>query len=505
MKELEPDARQLAKTYINNIEELLHSNSRLHVNEIDNLLSEINDFIHLRCRELSSREYVQYREVLEAINECGSPSEIVKQYLEINPTEIDSPFEPIKGKSAPLFHNRGINKLHQPMLTKVRTDKKSNKKNSLKSPHSELTPTDNMKYLTHSYFKKYEFKKKVETWIFISCISIIGLIWVPFLAFYWLISLKNAESNFIKSWGRNKAFSAIFPYQPEFHALFTQDKTYQTILHRINGLKTIFILFLIIPFYGYVILILGIGLISLYTLGLAPLLFYFYFKSPKRYINRLIEREYQLQSKESNNRNYLAFYNKSGYLSFDFDVTTQIMREFSLGETEKILGIFQTGFPLVRSKFIIVTNQKIFYYTPSIIFDYGERIRNLPKDKIDSYSFRKKGRRVTLIIKSVDRDYFLFRGIDKKIIEPIQNTLKLLELKHEKPVFTRGIEKKRSKNIVTPVESTLCQVCESQHSTTVTSLICDTCNRFVCIDCFYQRARSGKTGCPNCDGSLISY
>ncbi len=505
MKDLEPDARQLAKMYIDSIEELLRSNSRLHVNEIDSLLSEINDFIHLRCRELSSKENVQYREVLKAINECGSPSEIVKQYLEINPTETNIPFEPIKGKSTPLFRDRGINKLSQSILTRFRTDKKSRKEISFESPNPELTQANKMKYLTHSYYKKYEYKKKVETWIFISCISIIGLIWVWVLAFYWLISLKNAESNFIKSWGKNKAFSAIFPYQPEFHTLFTQDKTYQTILLQINRLKTVFILILMIPFFGYTILMLGIGLISLYTLGMAPLLFYFYLKSPKRHINRLIEREYQLQSEELNNKNYLTFYSKSGYLSFDFGVTTQIMRAFSLSETEKILGIFQLRLQLIRSSYIIFTNHQILTYTPSIVFDYGEEIRNLPIDQIDSNSFRKKGRKVILIIKSTDERHSLVHNIDKKVVEPIQNILNILELKYEKFEAKRVVKAKRAKKITTPAKSTLCQVCESPRSRTVASLICDTCNRYVCIDCFCKMSQAGKTSCPKCDGSLISY
>ncbi|MFX1506056.1 MAG: hypothetical protein ACFFDC_08065 [Promethearchaeota archaeon] len=505
MKELDPDARQLARTYIDSIETLLRSESQLHVNEIDSLLSEINDFIHLRCRELSSEDRVQYREVLEAINECGAPSEIVKQYLEINPTEMDKSFEPIRGKSTPRFRDRGIKIFNGSILTKFRPDKKSKKKLLSESSHSEHNQADNMKYLTHSYYKKYEYKRKVETWIFISCISIIGLIWVWFLAFYWLISLKNAESNFIKSWGKNKAFSTIFPYQPEFHTLFTQDKAYQAILLRINRLKTVFILILMVPLYGYIILLIGVGLISLYTLGMAPLLFYFYLKSPKRHINRSIEREYQLQSEEPKKQYYLAFYNKSGYLSFDFDVTTHIMRGLSLSETEEILGIFQTRFRLIRSSFIIITSLQILIFNPSIFFDYGEKIIILLKDQINSYYFQRKGRKANLIIESLDRGLFLIRGLDRKVVEPIQNILNLLELKHEKPIATRVVKQNRGKAIATPAESILCQVCESQHSTTVAGLICDTCSRFVCIDCLCQRTRTGKISCPKCDGNLISY
>ena len=503
MKELEPDAKQLAKMYIDSIEELLRSNSCLHVNEVDSLLSEINDYIHLRCRELSSEDKVQYREVLEAINECGSPSEIVKQYLEINATELGKTFEPIKLKSLPDFRNRGTNKITQSMQTS-RADKNPSNITLPELQQSEFTQEYNNN-LTLSYYKKYKHKKNVETWIFLSCLSIIGLIWVWFLAFYWIICLRNAESNFIKSWGKNKAFSYIFPYQSEFYTLFTQDRTYQNILLRINRLKTIFMIILLIPFWGYIILMLGIGLISLITLGVVPILLYFFLKSPKRHINKLIEREYQLQSGELNKQNYLAFYNKSGYLSFDFDVTTKIMRRLSLSETEKILGIFQTGFGLFFSSFTIFTNHQILKFYLSTLDDYGVISRSLPKDQINNYYFQRKGGKSILIIKPVDEDLFLIPILDKKVVEPIQNILNVLELKHEKSVANRVIEQKRGKRIKTSPDSIICQVCESQQSREVASLICDTCNRFVCINCFCQKARVGKTNCPKCGGSLISY
>lgn len=507
MKIMDPDANQLARTYIDNVEELLRSNSRFHVNEIDSLLSEINDFIHLRSRELSKEDSVHYREVLEAIDDCGSPSEIVKQYLEINTTEINKPFKPIKAKSSPFFSKKRIGKFIPSIRTKSPKNVESDKiitAKSFSSTRSIKDKSDDLRYLTHSYYKKYEYKKKVETWIFLSCISIIGALWVPFLAFYWLVSLRNAESKFMKSWAENKTFSSVFPYQPKFFTLFTQNRTYQTNLLRINRIKTLFMLILIIPLLGYYVLLAGVGLISLITLGMFPLLAYYYLRGPKRHINHLIEREYQLQSEDSTNSNYLAFYNKSGYLSFDFDITTKIMREIKLNKAEKISGIFQKEPNVIGSSFLIITNEQIIDYNPPIIYDYGEKIQYITKNQLDNFSFRKKGRKITLTVESIDGVYFIFRGIDKRVVEPIQNSLNLLGLKQEKPVSERIRKMKRKNGITTTLEPFFCQVCESHQSNTTASLICDTCSRAVCINCFCQMLHVGEANCPKCEGNLIA-
>lgn len=507
---MDPDANQLARTYIDNVEGLLRSNSRIHVNEIDSLLSEINDYVHLRCRELSKGDSVHYREVLEAIDECGSPSEIVKQYFEINSTELEKPFKPIKAKSAPIFSKKRIGNLIPSIRTKSPKNVKSNKIISAKSFSSTRflkNKSDDLRYLTHSYYKKYEYKKKVETWIFLSCISIIGALWVPFLAFYWLVSLRNAESKFMKSWAENKAFSSVFPYQPEFFSLFTQNRTYQTNLLRINRIKTLFMVILIIPFLGYYFLLVGSGIISLITLGMFPLLAYYYLKGPKRHINHLIEREYQLQSEDSNNSNYLAFYNKSGYLSFDFDITTKIMREIKLSKAEKISGVFQKepDVKIIGSSFLIITNEQIIDYSPPIFYDYREKIQYVPKKQLDTFTFRKKGRKTTLTVESIDGVYFIFRGLSKKVVEPIQNSLNLLGLKQEEPVIEHIKKVKMKNGITNTIEPFFCQVCESHQPNETASLICDTCSRAICINCFCQMARVGETNCPKCEGNLIAH
>ncbi|MHA2245777.1 MAG: hypothetical protein ACXADY_12500 [Candidatus Hodarchaeales archaeon] len=94
MKSIDVDAKQLIRTYIDGIEEYLREHTRLHPNEIDGLLNEINDFVYLRSGELASDERVHYNDVLKAIEECGSPSEICEQYLELDREEQPAPFSP---------------------------------------------------------------------------------------------------------------------------------------------------------------------------------------------------------------------------------------------------------------------------------------------------------------------------------------------------------------------------------------------------------------------------
>lgn len=83
MKSIDIDAKHMIRNYIDNIEEYLRKHTRFHPNEIDSLLNEINDFVYLRSEELAAdEERVSYSDVLKAIEECGSPSEICEQYLE---------------------------------------------------------------------------------------------------------------------------------------------------------------------------------------------------------------------------------------------------------------------------------------------------------------------------------------------------------------------------------------------------------------------------------------
>ncbi|NHJ01494.1 MAG: hypothetical protein EAX86_05095 [Candidatus Heimdallarchaeota archaeon] len=94
MKSFEIDAKNFIRSYIDSVEEYLRKHTQLHPNEIDGLLNEINDFIYLRSEELCRGKKVQYADVLKAIEECGSPSEIGEQYHDLDSTEPLERFSP---------------------------------------------------------------------------------------------------------------------------------------------------------------------------------------------------------------------------------------------------------------------------------------------------------------------------------------------------------------------------------------------------------------------------
>ena len=113
MKSLDVDAKHLIRNYVDSIEEYLRNKGNLHPNEIDSLLNEINDFIHLRSRELTQEERVHYDDVLKAIDECGSPSEIGDAFLELQEEG---------GSSEDFWRRVGIS---SPMIDKLNLSKAS--------------------------------------------------------------------------------------------------------------------------------------------------------------------------------------------------------------------------------------------------------------------------------------------------------------------------------------------------------------------------------------------
>ncbi|MHA2139837.1 MAG: hypothetical protein ACW98G_18285, partial [Candidatus Hodarchaeales archaeon] len=96
MKQMKDDAKVLIRSYIDSIEEYLKFTCKMHPNEIDTLLNEINDFMYIRSNELATGKTILHSDVLQAMEECGSPSEICDQYLE---TENDEPSQIHQGKT----------------------------------------------------------------------------------------------------------------------------------------------------------------------------------------------------------------------------------------------------------------------------------------------------------------------------------------------------------------------------------------------------------------------
>ncbi|MHA1973603.1 MAG: hypothetical protein ACTSW1_11450 [Candidatus Hodarchaeales archaeon] len=127
MKTIDVDAKHLIRSYIDSIEEYFRSNSNLHPNEIDSLLNEINDFVNLRCRELAESDCVHYNDVLKAIDECGSPSEICDTYLDLDKTGSSEEFWKMLGfKQLP-----GMKEKDEPEKIEVKKPERSINKSHL--------------------------------------------------------------------------------------------------------------------------------------------------------------------------------------------------------------------------------------------------------------------------------------------------------------------------------------------------------------------------------------
>jgi hypothetical protein len=95
MKEMNKDAKVLIRSYIDSIEVYLKSTCKMHPNEIDTLLTEINDFMYIRSDEIASGNMISHSDVLKAMEECGSPSDICEQYLESENGDTSS-LSPVK-------------------------------------------------------------------------------------------------------------------------------------------------------------------------------------------------------------------------------------------------------------------------------------------------------------------------------------------------------------------------------------------------------------------------
>lgn len=175
MKSIDVDAKHLIRTYIDGIEEYLREHTRLHPNEIDGLLNEINDFVYLRSGELAVEDRVHYNDVLKAIEECGSPSEICEQYLELDKEEQPEPFSP---KIVPSPSEKPVTRSPKTALKQFKTQKKETVFDSIKS-HDGFRNVSSFYNRFPVWFSLYRF-------FFILYIStiIVGLFGITNLAYY---------------------------------------------------------------------------------------------------------------------------------------------------------------------------------------------------------------------------------------------------------------------------------------------------------------------------------
>ncbi len=368
----------------------------------------------------------------------------------------------------------------------------------------EFSPVNNQpsQFLLESYNKLLR-QRRVEKWILISSLIIIGYVYVWILAIYWVFSLRNAKEDFYTEWKKNPSFKGIFPYQPAFYDILIENRTYQRKQNNANTLKISVMTILALPFIGYLLILIAFIL----SFGVIPVLLYYALKRPDKYITDLIKEGRFSEGKEDQPSD-LFFYKANGSISYDFSIISQIRRSFSLNESETVLGIFQLGERIWKRPFLVITNQQIVKFTPGYIGDFGEKLMSVRKNQIAGYYIEKGTFLASLLIETTGGWTFTFRNINKNVINAISTAMNQLE-DQKAPLVTadRPVQKEEDP-IVKPItkiaEPFYCQVCDSSRPATTHRMKCEECHRLVCFDCFTQMGQVGKTACPMCGGRLYT-
>ncbi|MFW9780296.1 MAG: PHD finger domain-containing protein [Candidatus Heimdallarchaeota archaeon] len=132
---------------------------------------------------------------------------------------------------------------------------------------------------------KIEKAKRIETYILISGIIIIGYLWIWALAIWWLWTSRRVEEEFIRIWKRHSNFEGNYPFQRGFFEIITEDPVYRQKLTSKNSLKNFFMWILAIPFLGYVFVLIGTFL----TIGILWIFYFSEMQKPNKYLKQSVE------------------------------------------------------------------------------------------------------------------------------------------------------------------------------------------------------------------------
>lgn len=209
----------------------------------------------------------------------------------------------------------------------------------------------------------------------------------------------------------------------------------------------------------------------------------------------------------SENKTDEFYYKKNAEKCYDNITINQILERVSLGVSEEILGIFERSGRIYKPPFLVITTQKILSVQLPLFkiwsFSYGEHLWAIKKTMIAGYQIKKGILRGDLILNLVDGSTYPLRGINKNIFHSITQALDSFQ-KGGTETTTRETKPSIGKPITHISEPFFCQVCETSRPATTPRMKCESCNRFVCLDCFSQMANLGKTNCPMCEGKLYS-
>ena len=207
----------------------------------------------------------------------------------------------------------------------------------------------------------------------------------------------------------------------------------------------------------------------------------------------------------SNNErdNNLFYYKKNGEKSYDSIKVNQILEKVSLGVSEEILGMFEISGRIIKPPVLVITTQKLIEVRLPIILFFGEGLWALKKTQIAGYRIRKGLIKDELFLNLFNGSSVLIRGINRNVVHSITQALDSFQ-KEDTETTAREIKPSITRPITEIFEPFFCQVCEASRPATTSRMKCESCNRFVCFDCFSQMANVGKTNCPMCRGKLYS-
>ena len=400
-------------------------------------------------------------------------------------------------------------------------------------------------------YSKVNRRKRIELLVIISCIFIIGYLWVWLLAIWWLISFRRADEDFISLWQRFPQFEGEFPYTKENFSLITSDWQYYHLIKRKNSIKIALMFVLAVPLYGYVLLFLAVIL----TFGVIGIFLYTQMRKPEKYLaahtirhfpspdypkdetgtfcgrcgKRLPQRArfcdscaypVEIPKKEEGAFKRVSFrqavelldsesYPRGTRLDIEFEcVVTQAASPEKSGGPAPYRTIRVTDPGKVTTRTLYVWGDLGHRYNIELVaaLNPGDRLLVIgPRRPKDSPYYKDENQ----------RDMFWIERWDGTVSGTGTRLLKLEDISSMK-VETEVSSPKKPTDLIeftpeAPVAKpqTLtppfyCQLCSIKHAAGTPRMQCDACGRFVCIEAFADMAQVGRTNCPMCDGKLSS-
>lgn len=421
-------------------------------------------------------------------------------------------------------------------------------------PDKQYRPTSD--FVVRAAYSKIRRGKIIEISIYLSCISIIGYVWVWFLAIWWLLSFRRVDEEFIAVWKNVPEFEEQYPFQRRYHELITSNWSYQQKLRSKNTTKMLLMVILAIPFLGYALVLVATAL----TLGIVLLVYYYLLQIPNKYLSKIIKQESQIFRKTqvrpqpSTERGIfcercgtnlperarfcdtcaypvripkeekIAFkqvsfrqavelldserYHRGTQMDIEFEcVALQPASPEKYGRPAPYRTIRVTDPGQLMTRTLHVWGDPGHRYNIELVssVEPGDRLLIIgPRRPKDSPYYKDEN----------NRDVFWIERWDGTIADSGTRLVKLEDISTMKVEEEVPIEKPQDlievakaplstkPEIITP--PFYCQLCSIKHKAGTPRMQCDACGRLVCIEAFAEMAQVGRTNCPMCDGKLSS-